>query len=328
MGLLSYLVFFAVVASIFAVATLGLNLQWGTAGVFNAGVVGFYAVGAYAYAILTAAPKAGLAGNFGLPWLVGLVGAMAVSAVVALLIGLATMRLRGDFLAIATFGVAVTIQLVALNSAPLTGGSIGISSIARPFQDVFETTLGYNAAYLALVLAVVALIYWAIERIVRSPWGRVLKAIREDEIAAVNLGKDARLFRLQSFVLGSMIIGLAGALYVGYVGFVSPSDFMPILTFQIWTMLIVGGSGNNRGAIVGAFVVWGIWTAIGALASKLLPVDLQTQGGALQSLVVGLILVLVLILRPRGLVGELAVVSRHLERPGSQAEAAVRSAVL
>lgn len=313
MGILSYLVFFAIVALIFAVATLGLNLQWGTAGIFNAGVVGFYAVGAYAFAILTAAPKAELLGNFGLPWLVGLLGAMLASACVAALIGFATMRLRGDYLAIATFGVASTIQLVALNFAALTGGSIGISSMARPFDTVFDTPLAYNCAYFVAVLVTLALVYWAIERIVASPWGRVLKAIREDEIAAVNLGKDARLFRLQSFVLGSMVIGLAGALYVSFIGFISPFDFMPILTFQIWTMLIVGGSGNNRGAILGSVVIWGIWTAIGALSAKLLPMELQTQGGALQSLMVGLILVLVLILRPRGLIGEQAVVSRHMD---------------
>ena len=97
----------------------------------------------------------------------------------------------------------------------------------------------------------------ALERIVRSPWGRVLKAIREDETAAVALGKEAWQFRLQAFVLGSTIIGLAGALYVSFVGFVSPFDFSPILTFQIWTMLIVGGSGNNKGALLGAVIVWG-----------------------------------------------------------------------
>ena len=99
-------------------------------------------------------------------------------------------------------------------------------------------------------------IYWALERILRSPWGRVLKAIREDETAAVALGKSARRFRLEAFVLGSTLMGLAGALYVSFIGFVSPFDFLPIVTFQVWAMLIVGGSGNNRGALLGALVVW------------------------------------------------------------------------
>ena len=312
-GILSYLIFFAIVALIFAIATLGLNLQWGQAGLFNAGVVGFYAIGAYAFAILTAAPKPGLLGNFALPWIVGIIGAMLATAAISLVIGFATVRLRGDYLAIATFGIAVTIQLITLNFEALTGGSLGIASLARPLNGVFETPLGYNAAYLAIVIAITAGIYAALERIVRSPWGRVLKAIREDEIAAIALGKTASHFRLQTFVIGSTVIGLAGALYVSFIGFVSPFDFLPILTFQIWTMLIVGGSGKNRGAILGAFLVWGLWNAVGALTSKLLPVELQTQGGAMQSLLVGLTLVLVLIYRPRGLIGERAAVSRHAE---------------
>ncbi|MFO0006425.1 MAG: branched-chain amino acid ABC transporter permease, partial [bacterium] len=102
---------------------------------------------------------------------------------------------------------------------------------------------------------------WALERVLSSPWGRVLRAIREDEVAAASLGKRAVSFRLQSFVLGSSLMGLAGALYVSFIGFVSPFDFLPILTFQVWAMLIVGGSGNNRGAMLGALVVWGVWAS-------------------------------------------------------------------
>jgi branched-chain amino acid transport system permease protein len=300
------------VVLILGIACLGLNLQWGFTGVFNAGVVGFYAVGGYALAILTAPPNPLLLGNFGLPWLIGVVGAMAAAALVALIVGMATVRLRGDYLAITTFGVAVTIQLITLNWQALTGGSLGMTSIPRPYAYLFEGQLTYNIFFLGLVAAVTALVYWALERIVRSPWGRVLKAIREDEIAAVALGKDARLFRLQAFVLGSVVIGLAGALYVSFIGFVSPFDFLPILTFQIWTMLIVGGSGNNRGALLGALIVWGLWSGSGVLVAKIVPATYQTQGAAAQSILIGLLLVLMLVLKPRGLIGEEPVVSRHL----------------
>lgn len=310
-GLLSYLVFFASVALIFAVVVLGLNLQWGSTGLFNAGVVGFYAIGAYAFAILTAPPRPELIGNFGLPWLVGLAGAMAASAVAALLIGVATLKLRDDYLAIATFGIASTIQLLALNADPLTGGAMGIASVPNPVRGLFASPILNNLCYLGLVMAIVAIVYAGLQRIVASPWGRVLKAIREDEIAAHTLGKDVSLFRLQAFVLGSMLMGLGGALYVGFVGFVSPSDFMPILTFQIWTMLIIGGSGNNKGAIIGAVIVWGLWSLIGAVTASAVPAQYQAYGGALQALVIGLILVLTLLLRPRGLVGERATTSRH-----------------
>jgi branched-chain amino acid transport system permease protein len=312
LGLVSYTVFFFIIVLVFAIAALGLNLQWGSTGLFNAGVVGFFAVGSYALAILTGPDRPELVGGFGLPFVVGLTGAMAASALAALVVGLATIRLREDYLAIATFGAAVTIQLVALNWEGLTGGNLGISAIPRPLADVFAPPLRYNVFYLGLVGVAVGGVYWALERIVRSPWGRVLKAIREDETAAVSLGKDVRLFRLQAFVLGSAAIGLAGALYVGFVGYVSPFDFLPIVTFQVWTMLIVGGSGNNRGAVVGALVVWALWSGSGSLVARWLPSELQTQGGAVQVILIGLVLCLTLRFRPRGLIGEEPRVSRHL----------------
>jgi len=312
MGLVSYLVFFLIVVTILSILTLGLNLQWGSTGVFNAGVVGFYAIGGYAYAILTAPARPELIGNFGLPWIVGVIGALAVSAGVAILVGLATIKLRGDYLAIATFGIAVTIQLIALNWEGLTGGSLGLTSIPRPLSAVFTTPLSYNLFYLALTAGFCLLVYWALERVSRSPWGRALKAIREDEGAAIALGKNATSLRLQAFVLGSAVMGLSGALYVSFIGFISPFDFLPIITFQVWTMLIVGGSGNNKGALLGTLIVWGLWSASGTLISKIVPAAYQTQGGAIQAILIGLVLVLTLLFRPRGLIGEEPVVSRHV----------------
>ena len=312
MGLVSYLVFFLIVVTILGILTLGLNLQWGSTGVFNAGVVGFYAIGGYAYAILTAPPRPELIGNLGLPWIVGIIGALAVSAGVAILVGLATIKLRGDYLAIATFGIAVTIQLIALNWEGLTGGSLGLTSIPRPLSGMFTTPLSYNLFYLALTAGFCLLIYWALERVSRSPWGRALKAIREDEGAAIALGKNATSLRLQAFVLGSAVMGLSGALYVSFIGFISPFDFLPIITFQVWTMLIVGGSGNNKGALLGTLIVWGLWSASGTLISKVVPAAYQTQGGAIQAILIGLVLVLTLLFRPRGLIGEEPVVSRHV----------------
>jgi len=310
-GILSYFVFFCSVALILAIVVLGLNLQWGNTGLFNAGIAGFYAIGAYGFAILTAAPRADLIGNFGLPWIVGVAGAMAASAFIALVIGIATLRLRDDYLAIATFGIAATIQLLALNLDPLTGGAMGISSLPNPFRGLFPAPILNNLCYLALIVALVAVVYAGLQRIVASPWGRVLKAIREDEIAARTLGKNIDMFRLQAFVLGAMLMGLGGALYVSFIGFVSPADFMPILTFQVWTMLIIGGSGNNKGAILGAVVVWGLWSVIGAVTVQFLPPHFQIYGGATQAVLIGLILVLTLLLRPRGLIGERATASRH-----------------
>lgn len=312
LGVASYLVFFICVVLVLCILTMGLNLQWGFTGLFNAGVAGFYAIGGYTHAILTAAPNPQLMGNYGLPWLVGIIAAMLVTALAAALIGLITIRLRGDYLAIATFGIGIMIQLVSLNLESWTGGSQGITRIAKPLSAWFDTPLSYNVFYLVFMVAVVALVYWALERILSSPWGRVLRAIREDEVAASSLGKSPLSYRLQSFVLGSTLMGLAGALYVTFIGFVSPFDFLPILTFQVWAMLIVGGSGNNRGAMLGALVVWGIWAASGVAVSKWVPPSHAAQGAAIQVILIGLTLVLMLLYKPRGLIGERAVVSRHL----------------
>jgi branched-chain amino acid transport system permease protein len=303
-GFFSYFVFFMIIALIFGIAVLGLNLQWGFTGLFNAGVVGFMAVGAYGTAILIGRERDAIVGGFELPFAVGLVGGMIASGIAALIVGLATLRLREEYLAVATFGIAVSIQLVALNAEWLTGGTLGLIGLPRPLQTWIDGPLAYNCFYLALVMTVVAIVYIALERMVRSPWGRTLKAIREDETAAASLGKNPTRIRLEAFVLGSMLMGLAGGLYVGFIGYVGPFDFLPIVTFQIWAMLIVGGSANNRGALLGAIIVWGIWTTSGYLVSNLVPATYQTQGGALQVILIGLLLVLILLYRPRGLIGE------------------------
>lgn len=312
-GIASYLVFFLIQALVFVVICLGLNLQWGYTGLFNIGVSGFFLVGAYAFAILCGPPYARHLGGFGLPFLVGLIGSVVASGLVAFIVGIPTLRLREDYLAIVTIGIGSILQLVAVNARTLTGGSEGISSIPRPLPGLIDGVAGRNLLMLALMIVVVLILYGALEAMVRSPWGRVLKAIREDEQAAASLGKDAFSFRLQSFVIGSAIMGLGGALYASFIGFISPEDFLPILTFQIWSMLIVGGSGNNKGAILGAMLMWAVWTLSGSAAQALLPATLQIKGGAAQIILIGLVLMGTLVFRPRGLIGEEAVVSHGAE---------------
>ena len=299
--MVSYLIFFITVASILSIATLGLNLQWGASGQFNAGVVGFLAVGGYSMAILTMPVSEQLMVKLNWPFAVGIVGSLVVSGAVALLVGLATLRLRSDYLAIATFGIASSIQVLANNLEPLTGGSRGLVGIPRPFESLGAQGFGY--AYLAIVLCVLVVVCTGLQALLRSPWGRVQRALREDEVVCAALGKNVVRFRMTAFVMGAMLMGLSGALYAGFIGTTSPTEFLPILTFQIWAMLIVGGSGSNAGAIAGSFVIWGLWTLSGAAIVSVLPPQWQAQGGALQSIVVGLVLVLTLLLRPQGLLG-------------------------
>jgi branched-chain amino acid transport system permease protein len=301
--MISYLIFFLVVSVIFVIATLGLNLQWGFAGLFNAGVVAFMAIGGYTFAILVGAPRGEGIGGFGLPFAMALPCAMVASAVASLVIGWATMRLREDFLAIATFGIAVTMQLVANNADALTGGSLGLHGLPRPFGDAFHDSTSYNAFYLLIVAVIAACAYVLLQAIVDSPWGTSLRAIRDDEAAAESLGKPVARRRLEAFMLGASLMGLAGALYAGFISYISPADFQPLITFQIWAMLIIGGSGSNRGAVLGAIVVWGLWTLSGTAINSLFGSQIATMAGALQSILIGLVLVLMLMFRPQGLLG-------------------------
>jgi len=301
-GLLSYGIFFVTLVGIYGLLALGLNVQWGYAGMLNIGVAAFFTVGAYTSAILTTAPSSGHLGGFALPFPIGFAAAMFLSGLMALGIGLITLRLRSDYLAIATIGIAEIIRLTLKNETWLTGGVRGLANIPRPLQGWLP---GYDALlYMALVLALVALVYWANERAWRSPWGRVLRAIRENEAAARAMGKNSLSFRLQAFVLGAVVMGLAGALYAHFVRFISPEAFNPLFaTFLVWVMLIAGGSGNNRGALLGAFVIWIVWSATEIMVTRL-PEDLVTRAGALRVLLIGILLQVILLLRPQGILPE------------------------
>lgn len=313
LDLLAYAAFFLVTALTYGIICLGLNVQWGQTGLFNVGVAGFVAIGAYVSALLTTPDAAGRFGGFGLPIWLGWIAAMLVSGAAAALIGAITLRLRADYLAITTFGIAIAIQLVALNAETVTGGPFGIGFIPRAFGGLEDQPVVFNLANLVLVGAITALLYYALERLVRSPWGRVLRAIREDEAAALSLGKNANLFRIQAFALGSAIMGLAGAVQAHFIGFIAPENYVSTMTFQVWAMLIIGGSGNNRGALLGAVLVWGLWSVTGALLAAFVPAEYQARAAALQIVLIGVALAALLVLRPRGLLGEEKMISRFLK---------------
>ncbi len=302
-GIAAYLVSFLTFAGIYAVLALGLNMQWGFTGQFNIGIAGFFAVGAYTSAILTTPGSPAYVGGFGAPFLVGLLGAILTSAVVGWLIGLITARLRTDYLAIATIGIAEIIRLVLKNEEWLTNGVRGIPAIPRPLAD---TPLDTPITYLVIVVLIVVAVYFLVERAYMSPWGRVLRAIRENEPASAASGKNIARFRLQAFTVGSAIMGLGGGLYVHFFGFVSPEAFRPLYgTFLVWVMLIAGGSGNNRGALLGAVIVWGLWSGTEMLTG-LLPSGYSTQAAALRVLLIGALLQVILVTRPQGLLPEKA----------------------
>lgn len=312
LDLIGYGAFFLTTALTYGLICLGLNLQWGQTGLFNVGIAGFVAIGAYTSALLTTPDAVDRFGGFDMPIVVGWLSAAGVTGLAALLIGAVTLRLRSDYLAITTFGVAISIQLVALNFQGFTGGPFGIAFIPRPFASLQGNALAFNVANFLLVAAVTLAVFLGLERLVRGPWGRVLRGIREDETAAAAIGKNARVYRLQAFVLGSAIMGLAGAVQGHFIGFIAPDNYLSALTFQVWAMLIIGGAGNNRGALLGAVAVWGLWSVSSALTATIFPPDQQARAASLQIVMIGVLLAVILVVRPRGILAERMTVSRFV----------------
>ena len=323
--MIDFFIGFLVLVGIYSVLTLGLNIHWGYTGLFNIGVAGFFALGAYTAALLTSRPPrtdqtedylyAGdLANRFDqLPavaaldlwFVVALVAAAAVGGVAALVVGAITIRLRGDYLAIATLGIAESVRLVFLNERWLGNGSKGLYTIPQVFDGVVSPQ-DYERVYLVVVLVVFLVLFGGVRALVHSPWGRVLQAIREDEVTTEASGKRVFRFKLQAFVLGAVIMAVGGALYAFNFRAISPATFTPLLgTFIIWAMLTVGGGGRLYGPIIGAFIVWGIWSG-----SQFLPAPLDSPN--VRFFAVGALMVLVLLYAPDGVSVEAARARRYL----------------
>ncbi len=301
---------FLIPASIFAIMALGLNIQWGHTGLFNAGVAAFWAVGAYTAAILLTAydPESatypGHLGGYSQSFLIAALAAMFLAALVGLAIALPILRLRTDYFAIATLALAEIIRLILTNAESLTAGSIGVRQIPRPLDAFVGADRGVSdLSVAALAVTLLVLGFIAVDYITRSPWGRVLRGIREDEEATLALGKNVFSFRLQAFVLGCAFMGLAGALTATFQGFIAPNQFDPLATFTIYVMMILGGSGNNRGVIVGAYLFYSFdWVSV--RLKDYLPTAWAERVPYVRLMAIGLILVLLIMYRPEGLLRE------------------------
>ncbi len=316
-GLLNYLISFLIMASIYAIFSIGLNVQWGYTGLLNFGIAGFFALGAYTSALVTSPMPSGVLANYvkqaiglNMPFLVGVLAAALVAGMVAALMGLLTLRLSEGYLAISTLGIAETIRLFFNNERWLANGPQGMIGIARPLYNIVPPVY-YNYIYLVIVLIFLAVIFFAVERGIRSPWGRVLRAIREDEVMAAADGKSVFRYKLQALVLGAMIMGVGGALYAHFSAAINPGVFEPLFgTFIIWTMLTLGGTGNNWGAIFGALAVWFLWSGSTIFILKFVPAVLQTRAPYIRYVIIGLLLVIILVKKPRGIFGEQKQVSK------------------
>ncbi|WP_193142104.1 branched-chain amino acid ABC transporter permease [Meridianimarinicoccus sp. MJW13] len=393
-----------------AIMALGVNLQWGFAGLFNVGIMGFVALGGLAV-VLTSMPPVGAAwaaggarmllalavgagaivaaifawksvtpgrkralvmtavlvvgyivyrqlfdparaaieavnptlegylGGAGLPvvfsWPVG----MALAAGAAWLIGKTALGLRSDYLAIATLGISEIIIAVMKNEDWLSRGVKNVNGLPRPMpyevdlqndpgfveaatgyglDPVTASTLYVKAGYSLYFTVVLILLLVLAQLALRSPWGRMMRAIRDNEVAAAAMGKNIKKRHLQIFVLGSAVCGLAGAMMTTLDGQLTPATYQPLrYTFLIWVMVIIGGSGNNFGAVLGGFLVWFLWVQVEPLGQVFLQVVTSplTDGSPLKEhlldgaaymrlLTMGLLLLVVLRFSPRGLLPE------------------------
>ena len=313
----SYFLFLFGLAGMYALLSLGLNSQWGFSGLINFSVAAFFGIGAYGAALMTGA-NSPIAGGFN-P-IFGLLVAIVLAAVVAIAIGIPTLRLRADYLAIATLGLAEVIRLFMRNERQWTNGSAGIRGIPSFFEGwpilgtfpqtmpdvtiatgISTITLGTSfwrqLLNVSLLLALLGAVFFVLRRAHRSPWGRVLRTIRSDEDLARGLGKNTFSYKMQAFVLGSVIMAVAGVFYAHLNLFVNPGDLDPITTFYVWVAVILGGSGSNRGSLLGGFVVVAIREGSRFVNDfAWFPID----GAPLRLLLIGLLIVLVMRFRPQG----------------------------
>ena len=302
--------FVGVVAGVYTLLALGLQVQFGLAGLLNFGQVGFMAIGAYTMAILVV--KEGMS-----TWLAAPLGVLAAAAA-GVLVGLPTLRLRSDYFAIVTIAFSEIVRYVATNEDRLTGGSQGTINLGGPgtaaqYDDEwrrFEEWLGgvlhigsKDVVMLVVVWAVALALLTLTAAAARTPWGRVLRAIREDEDVAASLGKDVFAYKLQALALGAALAGLAGCFYAWQFSFFSPADFQPLVTFFAWMILILGGVGRAWAVPVGA-ALFGVLFAVTRFFDFPPFSYLDSADRAyVRLMIIGLVIIGLVLLRPQGILG-------------------------
>ncbi|SDE93297.1 amino acid/amide ABC transporter membrane protein 2, HAAT family [Variovorax sp. CF079] len=284
----SYLVFMATLAGIYALLSLGLVTIWGQGGMVNLGLVGFYAVGAYTSALLSSA---------GVPIGISLVCAALMAGAVGVVLSYVTRPLRGDYLAIVSLGFAEVIRLVATNEKWLTGGSDGLSGIRSPLK--FELGAAHPWFYLLLVWAIVGATALCLTRLFRSPYGRALRAVRDDEQVAAVAGKPVLQLKLKTFFVGAALSGIAGGVYAHLTSYIAPDGFVPLLTIYIFLAATAGGYTRVIGAIVGSLAVVALLESTRFVAA-VIPGLTAVQVASLREFVIAISLIAIMQLKPEG----------------------------
>ena len=299
MGFVNFFVYLAIMMGIYGILSLSLNLQYGFTGLANFGQVAFFCLGAYISTIIVF--------TFDMPFIFGLIGGMFVAGLFGYIISIPTADLKEDYWAIVTLAAAEIVRIFFLNEdwvvggGPYVGGSFGIGGIPQPLRSLFSTHT-YPFFYLAIVMICLMTTYLIINGLTQSPFGRVIKSIREGDNLPQALGKDVKKFRVKVMAIGGSFGGLAGCLWAHYHGYISPDQFLPLETFIIWAMVIVGGKGNNKGAILGAIVILLFYNSTRFLKDYI-PIE-ETTLASLRMVAIGMLIVLAMLFMKEGLIKE------------------------
>jgi branched-chain amino acid transport system permease protein len=285
---MEYFLHILIISGIYIILTLSLNLIVGYTGLAALGHIAFACVGAYTSSLLAL--------NYGIsPWIGLWIGAF-IASLLGLIIAFPSIRLKGDYLALATFGFGVIIYSISKNWVDLTRGPMGLPGI--PKFSVFGFELQPVWAYLILVAVFVFLTGFTINRIVHSPFGRILRSIRDDEIASISIGTNINKYKLIVFVIGAFFAGIAGSLYAHYITFIDPSSFTVMESIVVLLMVVFGGMGSIKGSFIGAFILVIFPEMLRFLGMP------SSVAAPLRQMLYGLLLIVLMIKRPQGIIGE------------------------
>ncbi len=293
--MISFLILIGTVVAFSAILAVALNFQWGLGGMVNFGLAGLYALGAYSCALLIL--KGGANTFF------ATAGAMAIVAIACAVTALVTLRVaEEDYFAIVTLGVGEMLRLIALNEDWLTRGALGLTGIPRPAFDIIAPQY-YQYFLLALSVGLLIATVWFLNVIARSPFGRIVRAVREDDLVAATLGKDVLWARVRIFAIGGAFIGLAGSLHAFYYQYIDPTQFSTIVIAYAFMAVIAGGRGSHWGSIFGAAVVMLLLEG-SRFVKDLIPALDSDQLAAIRIILIGAGLIALLIFRPQGFLRE------------------------
>lgn len=299
-GVLLFLVGVVTLAGIYSILAMILNLEAGWAGMWDLGLAGLMAVGGYVFIITTQQTHDDVILTPHWPMWAGVLAGSLAGGLAALIIGVPSLRVRGEYFLITTLAFAEVIRQLSINLGPVTRGTVGFNQFSRPFES-WTSASGYRWLLLALVWLVVAVVYLLMRRLGHSPYGRLLRAFRDNDPVARSLGKHTNRHRIQTFVLAGLMYGAVAPLYVWFIRTVTPSLFTSEVTFVTWTALVIGGIASLRGPVIGALILL-IVTEAASLVQGL--GEMAVVLASVRFIVLGIVLILVMRFRPQGLVNE------------------------